>query len=130
MKDANELERLLEILALRSAELLNTSNLAKELALHRETIEHYLNILERLFLVRRLPAWHLNSAKRLVKTPKVHLLDSGLAASLAGLSAEDWLNRRERMGHLLESFVVQQIIAQAAWTDPELRFWHYRDKDR
>ena len=62
--------------------------------------------------------------------PRTHLIDSGLAATLAGLTAADWLAQRDRMGHLLESFVVQQLIAQAAWTDPDLRFWHYRDKDQ
>ncbi len=130
VRDAHELARLLELLALRSAELLNTLNLANTLGLHRSTVDHYIAVLERLFLVRRLPAWHRNPAKRLIRTPKVHLLDSGLAATLADLTADDWLGRRDRMGHLLESFVVQQLIAQATWTEPDLRFWHYRDKDR
>lgn len=130
VKDAGEVARLLELLALRSAELLNTSNLSHELGLDRKTVEHYLAILERLFLIRRLPAWHRNEAKRLIKTPKVHLIDSGLAATLAGLTAGEWNTRRDRFGHLLESFVVQQLIAQAGWTDPDLRFWHYRDKDQ
>ncbi len=130
VKDAGELARLLELLALRTAELLNTSNLSQELGLDRKTVDHYLAILERLFLIRRLPAWHRNEAKRLVKTPKVHLPDSGLAATLAGLTVEEWNTRRDRFGHLLESFVVQQLIAQAGWTDPDLRFWHYRDKDQ
>ena len=129
VRDARELARLLELLALRSSELLNILNLAGILGLHRETVDHYIAVLERLFLVRRLPAWNRNPAKRLVKAPKVHLIDSGLAATLAGLSADDWLRRRDRMGHLLESFVVQQLIAQATWTEPDLRFWHYRDKD-
>ena len=71
-------------------------------------------MLERLFLVRRVRAWHRNTAKRLVKSPKVHLLDTGLAATLADLTAADWLGARHRMGYLLESFVVQQLIAQAA----------------
>ena len=52
--------------------------------------EHYVAVLERLFLVRRLPAWRRNPANRLVTSPKVHLLDSGLAATLAGLSADHW----------------------------------------
>ena len=130
VKDARELARMLELLALRSAQLFNASNLANDLGIHRETVEHYVTVLERLFLVRRLPAWHRNTAKRLIRSPKMHLLDSGLAATLAGLALADWLNNRERMGHLLESFVVQQLAAQAAWTDPDLRFWHYRDKDR
>ncbi len=130
VRDSQELSRLLELLALRSAELFNASNLANSLGLHRETVEHYASVLERLFLIRRLPAWHRNTGKRLIKSPKIHLLDSGLAATLADLTAADWLDKRERMGHLLESFVVQQLIAQAAWTDPDLRFWHYRDKDQ
>jgi uncharacterized protein len=130
VKDAHELSRLLELLALRSAELLNVNNLAQDLGLYRGTIEQYLLILERLFLIRRLPAWHGNPSKRLIKAPKIHLVDSGLAATLSTLTADDWLDRRDRMGHLLESFVVQQVIAQASWTDPDLRFWHYRDKDQ
>ena len=130
IKDARELARMLELLALRSSQLFNASNMASDLGIHRETVEHYVSVLERLFLVRRLAAWHRNTAKRLIRSPKVHLLDSGLAATLADLTVADWLNNRGRMGNLLESFVVQQLSAQAAWTDPELRFWHYRDKDR
>ena len=130
VRDAAELGRLAEIVALRSATLLNVSALGGELGMRRETVDQYLSILERLFLVRRLPAWHRNEAKRLIKTPKIHLLDSGLAASLAGLEAGDWTTQRDRFGHLVESFVVQQFIAQAGWTDPDVRFWHYRDKDQ
>lgn len=130
LRDANELARLLELLALRGAELLNVSRLGCELELNRETVDRFLAVLERLFLIRRLPAWHRNDAKRLVKTPKIHLLDSGLTATLADLTADDWLAKRDRMGHLLESFVVQQLVAQAGWIDPDLRFWHYRDKDQ
>jgi len=130
VRDGAEVARLLELLALRSAQLFNASGLAGDIGLHRETIDHYLAVLERLFLVRRLPAWHRNEAKRLIKAPKVYLLDSGLAATLTDLSPDDWNTHRDRFGHLLESFVVQQLMAQAGWTDPDLRFWHYRDKDQ
>lgn len=130
VRDAASVGRLLELLALRSGGLLNVSSLGNELDMRRETVEHYLEVCERLFLIRRLAPWHRNAAKRLIKTPKVHLLDSGLAATLTGITASDWNTRRERFGALLESFVVEQIVAQAGWTDPELRFWHYRDKDQ
>lgn len=130
VRDPAAVGRLLEMLALRTAELLNVSSLGNDLDLRRETVEHYLAACERLYLVRRLLPWHRNPATRLIKTPKVHLLDTGLAASLMGLTAQDWTTQRTRFGHLLESFVVQQLIAQAGWTDPELRFWHYRDKDQ
>jgi predicted AAA+ superfamily ATPase len=130
VRAAHELSRLMEILAIRSSQLLNLTALGAELGMRRETCEEYLRVLERLFLVRRLPAWHRNDSHRLIKTPKIHLLDSGLATSLARIDATDWTTRRDRVGPFLESFVVQQLIAQAGWTDDELRFWHYRDKDQ
>jgi predicted AAA+ superfamily ATPase len=130
IRDSQQVARLIELLAQRTAGLLNTSALAQELGMYRDTIEHYLTVLERLFLVHRLPAWHRNAARRLIKAPKVHIVDCGLAATLANLEAHDWLTKREQMGHLLVSFVVQQIVTQAAWGSPELRFWHYRDKDQ
>ena len=130
VRDSSEVAKLLEILALQTASLLNTSSLSIDLRLDRQTVERYITVLERLFLIRRLPPWHRNSAKRLIKTPKVHLIDSGLASSLSGISTDDWLTKRDKFGHLLESFVLQQLIAQAGWTDQDLRFWHYRDKDQ
>ena len=127
---SNEIKRLLEILALRTGQLLQPSNLANTLRLHRNTIDRYLSILEKLYLIRRVPAWHRNKAKRLVITPKVHMIDSGLAASLAQFTAQNWSHNPEFMGHLLESFVVQQIFSQLAWTNPDIQVWHYRDKDQ
>jgi uncharacterized protein len=130
LRDVTSLARLLELLALRTGELLNVASLGNELSLQRETVNNYLDVGERLFLLRRLQPWFRNEAKRLVKTPKLHFADSGVAATLARVTSDDWSARRERFGHLLESWVVQQIITQAGWTDPELRFWHYRDKDQ
>lgn len=130
IRGANELGRLVKLLALRTGQLLNVSNLACDTGLHRETIEHYIAVLERIFLVRRLPAWHSNASRRLLKSPKIHFLDSGLAATLVNLTPGNWNDDRDRMGHLLESFALQQLVAQAAWSDPDLNFWHYRDKDQ
>jgi predicted AAA+ superfamily ATPase len=129
IREPREVGRLLSLLALRNGELLNVSTLANELDLRRETVDNHLAACERLYLVRRLQPWHRHESKRLIKTPKIHFVDTGLAATLADLVPEDWLQRRDRCGHLLESFVLQQLVAQAGWTDPELRFWHYRDKD-
>lgn len=130
VRDSAMVGRLMELLALRTAELLNVTSLAADLGIQRATVEHYLAVCERLYLVRRLSPWHRNPANRLIKSPKVHVVDSGLGAALVGLTSNDWSGQRERFGHLVESFVVQQLIAQAGWTDPDLRFWHYRDKDQ
>lgn len=129
VRDADGVGRLLGLLAVRNGELLNTAGLSRELDLHRSTVREYIAVLERLFLVRRLLPWHRNVGRRLVRTPKMHVVDSGLAATLAGLGSGGWIGKRERMGHLFESFVAQQLMAQAGWTDPDIRFWHFRDKD-
>ena len=130
LRNLDHLGALLTMLAHQTAQLLNVSAAAKYLGIRRETVENHLSALERLFLVRRVAAWHPNDARRLVKAPKVHVVDSGLAATLTDLSPDDWMTNRGRFGHVLESFVLQQLVAQAGWTDPELHFWHYRDKDQ
>lgn len=130
IRDEDELYRLAELLALRTGNLLNTNSIATDLKMRRETTDKYISILEHLFLVYRLPAWHNNQAKRLIKAPKLHLVDSGLAATLNNLKAEQWHNLATNFGPILESFVIQQIRAQAEWLDEPPRLSHYRDKDQ
>ncbi|HBX38307.1 MAG TPA: AAA family ATPase [Pseudohongiella sp.] len=130
INDEDSMSRLIELLAYRTASLLNVNSLAQDLGVQRETIEKYLSVLERLFLIRRLPAWHRNHAKRLIKSPKIHLVDSGLAATLSKLAPAEWLTQSTAFGHLLESFVLQQTVCQASALEEELRFTHYRDKDQ
>lgn len=128
--NVEELVRLVELLALRTGSLLNVSNVSRALGLDRETTEKYITILERLFLVRRTPAWHRNRGKRLIKTPKIHVIDSGLAAMLNRLNTDDWASHSSDFGGVLESFVVQQLICQAGWIEDDLIFSHYRDKEK
>lgn len=66
----------------------------------------------------------------MVKTPKLHFVDSGLAATLGELDAGSWNEERPRFGHLLESFVLQQLIAMADCMTRPPRFYHYRDRDK
>lgn len=130
VKNASDLSRLLGFLSDRTAQLVNQSALSTALGHSRVTIDRYLTLLERLFLIRRLPAWHSNRSKRLVKTPKLHFVDSGLAATLGELDAGQWNAQRARFGHLLESFVLQQLVAMADCMQRPPHFHHYRDKDK
>jgi len=130
VKDASDLVRLLAFLPDRTAQLVNQSALSNALGHSRATIDRYLTLLERLFLIRRLPAWHSNLSKRLVKSPKLHFVDSGLAATLGQLDSGQWNEQRARFGHLLESFVLQQLVAMADCMQRPPRFYHYRDKDK
>ncbi len=130
VKENSDIARFIEYMSHQTAQLLNISETAKALGHTRATVEKYLVILERLYLLRRLPAWHRNSGKRLVKAPKLHFYDSGLAAALSDTTEAMWLQDRERFGHLLESFILQQISVQASWLQSSIRVWHYRDKDQ
>ena len=130
IQDGDQIGSLVRMIAIRTAELLNVSSLAVDLKMDRDTVYRHIAILEKLFLVRRLPAWHRNTASRLIKSPKLHMCDTGLAATLSGLHPEDWMLKKGQFGHLLESFVLQELVAHAAWTDPDLQFYHYRDKDK
>lgn len=125
-----QLLKLTGLMALRTGQLLNVSTVANELKLTRESVDKYLAILEHLFLFYRLPAWHSSRTKRLIKTPKVHIIDSGLAAMFHQLAPEQWMTKSQIFGQLLESFVLQQIRVQASWLDRSLSFSHYRDKDQ
>jgi hypothetical protein len=87
-------------------------------------------ILEQLFLVRRLQPWFRNELKRLVKTPKLHFLDSGLLAALLGVTPERIAADRTVFGRLLETFVFSEILKQVSWMDRSCAVFHYRDKDQ
>ena len=123
-----EMPRLLQALAHQAGQLTNFSAAGAAIGLSHVTTAHYTRILEELFLIRILPAWHHNRLKRLVKTPKLHFIDSGLLAALRGLTPEQVATDRTSFGAVLETFVVSEIAKQASWGAPAELF-HYRDKE-
>jgi hypothetical protein len=94
------------------------------------TVRDYLTLLGQVFLVEELPAWHANRLKRLVKTPKLHVTDTGLACALLGVEADDLRGDRTLLGQLIVTFVVQELRRQASGWEHDVRFSHYRDKDQ
>lgn len=76
-----------------------------------------------------LPPWHTNRLSRLIKTPKLHLGDSGVACSLLGITVETLMADRQLMGQLLETFVYQELRRQAGWREIPTRFYHFSDMD-
>ena len=123
------LPNLLTEAAARTAQLTNISALATRFSVSRQTIEAYTQLLERMFLVERLPPWASNRLARLVKTPKLHLGDTGLAAALLGVQAADLLRERTLLGALTETFVYQELRRQASGSPAPTRFFHCRDRD-
>lgn len=123
------LPRLLEVAAGQTARLINVSDLASPFQLSRPTIRDYITLLERVFLIDELPAWNSNRLSRLVKTAKLHIGDTGLAAALLGLEGESLYRDRALYGQMLESFVFHELRRQAGAHSTDIRFHHFRDKD-
>jgi uncharacterized protein len=123
------LPRLLQLAAGQTARLVNVAEMASAFHLSRPTIRDYVVLLERTFLLEHLPPWHSNRLSRLIKTPKLHLTDTGLATALLGADAADLQKDRALLGQLMETFVFQELRRQASWNNRPVQFYHFRDKD-
>ncbi|GAB4224945.1 MAG: ATP-binding protein [Acidobacteriota bacterium] len=121
--------RLLEVAASQTARTFNLTRLAGPFRLTAPTIASYIAMLERVFLIERVPAWHATRLRRATKAPKLHVADTGLACALLGAGDDVLLRERELLGQLFETFVLQELRRQAGGLDEETRFFHYRDRD-
>ncbi|MDP3746548.1 MAG: ATP-binding protein [Phenylobacterium sp.] len=130
IEKSNEIPNLIRVAAHHSAQLLNITTIGNDLRLARKTVESYLDVLEQLFLVRRLEPWRRNDLSRLIKTPKLHFMDSALLAAASGVTEERIAVDRGLFGPILETFVFAELQRLASWSDERLRFSHYRDKDQ
>ncbi|MGQ0651146.1 MAG: ATP-binding protein [Betaproteobacteria bacterium] len=123
------LPQLLALAAAHTAKLINVTDLAAPFQLTRKTIDDYVTVLERVFLLERVPPWHSNRLSRLVKTPKLHMGDSGVACALLGTDGSALHRNRDALGPLAETFVLQELKRQASWHALPVEFFHFRDRD-
>lgn len=125
-----QLPRLLRVLAQHAGQLVNYAQIGGQLQMDAKTARKYMDIFQQLYLVRILEPWSTNQLSRLIKTPKLHFLDSGLLASLRGITGANVADQRKAFGAILESFVFAEISKLAGWDGDEYRFSHYRDKSQ
>lgn len=125
-----ELPMILRVLAARNSGELNLANVARDTEIPVRTLAPYVELLETLFLIQRIPAWSTNLTKRVVSRPKVSLLDTGLAARLVNVSAAGASPEisGDLAGNLLEAFVAGEIRRQLGWNEEPVRISHYRDQ--
>ena len=107
------LRRFWTMLAHHQAGLHNAASLAQGLGVDGKTVARYLDLLVDLLLVRRLPPWHRNAGKRLVKSPKVFVRDSGIVHALLGLGSKEQLLGHPVTGPSWEGFVIETLLRQA-----------------
>lgn len=121
-----EIPNLLALLANRSANLLNFSTLAQSAGIPTTTLKRYISLLSTIFLVVFLPPWCKNQSKRLVKSPKVYLNDSGLLCALREVNQETLIKARSAAGPILENFVVMEMLKQITWSELQPELYHFR----
>lgn len=130
--DRAKLEQLLRLLAARTSALANYSSLGRALGLDDKTVKAHVELLRALFLIYRLVPWSVNLGARQVKTRKLLLADSGMAASLIGVDAARYgaPDQGGVAGMLLETFVVMELAKQATWSSDAVELYFYRDTEK
>lgn len=124
-----ELPKFVRLLAEHSSQLVNYSQFGASINVSHKTGQRYVGLLEQVFLIATLQPWFTNALKRIVKTPKLHFLDSGLLASVRGLTFARVRADRGTFGSLLESFVFAEVLKLMTASDLRLTPHHFRDRD-
>ncbi len=128
VREPSNVSDVLQMVAARSGAILNVNGIARDLGISRVTVEKHVAILERLFLVRRVRSWHRNLGAKLVKSPKLHVVDSGLLAHLTGADETRIVEDGAFAGAMFESFVAMELVRLAELSERPPSIHHYRDQ--
>ena len=129
IRSPEAMEALLKAMALNTARTPSFASLVEACDADHRTVQYYLDLLQTLRIVDRLPAWGGNRFNRMVKTPKYHMVDPGMAAHLAGDDRAGLLRSADRLGRLIDSFVMAQIRPLLHLGAPRVGAFHLRDKN-
>ena len=122
------IKSLLQLLATYDAELLNYDKIAKKLQIDNKTVLSYIGLLEAMYIIKIVPSYHLNASLRVIKSPKVHFLDTGLVSYLLHVDSENlFLYKDEKYGSLLENFVYSELLKESSYTQQSVNIYHFRD---
>lgn len=126
--------QVLRRLASQTGQVVNVANIADSVGLDATTTRSYLGLLEAVFLIHRLEPFTRSAAHRAIRSAKAHIVDTGLAAYLTGLTQQKLSERlpsvMTQFGHLVETFTVNELMKQAGWAQQEARFSHFRTRDQ
>jgi uncharacterized protein len=126
----DQLPRFLNALAQTAGQMCNYTQLSGQVGLDAKTASRYIGVFEQMYLLRRVEVWARNRLNRVVKTPKLQFIDSGLLAGLLNLNAQEIQRNRTRFGALLETFVFGELLKHTTTSEGEYRLMYYRDADQ
>jgi uncharacterized protein len=125
-----DLESVINLLAGRTAQEFNAASIGNALGLNADVVRRVTSMLETVYLTYQVPAWSRNLTAKAVRRPKIHMVDTGVAAIVCGTNAERLRRPEESFsGALLESFVAGELSRQLTWSDTDARLFHWRDRD-
>jgi predicted AAA+ superfamily ATPase len=126
----DQLPRFLGALAQTAGQMCNYSELGGQVGLDGKTVSRYISVFEQMYLLKRIDVWARNRLKRVVKTPKLQFIDSGLLGVLTNIGHKDVELDKTGYGHILESFVFGELLKHSATSDDDYRLLYYRDADK
>jgi predicted AAA+ superfamily ATPase len=127
IKDLRQFHLFLKLCAGRTGQLINMNTLATEVGVSSHTIKHWISILEASFVIRILPPYFENIGKRLVKSPKLYFVDTGLCCFLLDIRTPQQLNQHPLRGSIFETMIVMDQLKQSINTGKDYTFYFYRD---
>jgi hypothetical protein len=122
-----DLPKFMRLLAEHSGRMVNYSELGCGIGVDYKTSQRYVRLLEQLFLITTLAPWYTNAIKRIVKSPKLHFMDSCILAAVRGVTFSRLKTDRGMFGGLLETFVVSEVMKLCTWSNERCRLYHFRD---
>ena len=130
LEKLDHLPRFLRALAQTAGQMCNFTKLGGQVQLDGKTAAKYLSVFEQMYLLKRVDVWSTNKLSRIVKTPKLQFVDSGLLAALLEITVDEVKQDRTRFGALLETFVYTELMKHSATSDSEYQLLYYRDADK
>jgi predicted AAA+ superfamily ATPase len=125
--DLQTFSAFIKLCAGRTAQEINLSKLGSDAGISHNTARSWLSVLETSYIVHRLPAWHANIRKQIVKAPKLHFFDSGLVCYLLGIREPSQLRFHPLRGAIFESWVASEVYKASAHRGLQPRLFHYRE---
>ncbi len=127
VSDLQAFSGFLKLCAGRTAQELNASKLSNDAGVSHNTVRAWLSVLEASYIIHRLPAWCTNVRKQVVKAPKIHFIDSGLACYLLGITEPQQLRHHPQRGAIFESWVVSELFKNLVHRGKPANLFHYRE---
>ena len=122
------IKTLLKLLATYTSSLLNYSNIAKKLQIDNKTVTSYIELLEAMYIIKTIPSYFVNHSLRVIKSPKIHFIDTGLASSLLNVNVINLFENKDGIyGNLIENFVYSELLKESTYTKNSVEIYHFRD---